>query len=158
MDVDQAIKIYRDEIWERFAAAEMSAALEFMRYEFERRGFAVSAIDWEFVPEGAIWMDIYRKDGSEKEVPAGCVTLLLADSYLEEGETEGPYRGVDILIEVKATGQHESAQLLRTYATGGQPAWTMDHEEIVRRIHSIDPEYIANVLATALERRGEAEA
>jgi hypothetical protein len=157
MDVEQAIKMYRDEIWERFAADNMSAALESMRYEFERRGLVVSAMDWEFVPEGVIWMNIYRKGSAENEGPEVCVTLMLADSYLEEGETEGPYRGVDIVIEVKATRQHESAQLLRTYATGGQPAWTTDHEEIVRRIHSIDPEHIANVLAPALERRGEPE-
>lgn len=152
MDIEQAINIYHDEIWARFAASDICVMLDCIRSELASRGIDASDIDFERTPEGTIWIDAHRRGDTRAKRPEVRIQLTLADSLDREGETEGPYKGVDILLEVSALGEHGDRRLLTTYATGPEPVWTTDRAEISRRCTSFRDSEIAELVQKELER------
>ena len=87
MNVEEAIRIYWDEIWEPHAAGLMVARLSCLRENLERRGFEVSDWDSERDPEGSVTISVYPAGRRTDDGPHVVVTLILADSFEDQAHT-----------------------------------------------------------------------
>ena len=98
-------------------------------------------------------MDVYTKEGpSQHESPYVEIILTLADALERQGDTEGPYPGADLLLEV-FTVKRPERELAKTYTAYGHPLgeWTTDPDELVRRMDALPFEEVMDFVERQVE-------
>ena len=152
MDIDKAIQTYFELLYEN-PGNTVGGWLERLGEHLEKKGHPVSEVDFEDDPEGSWSLSVYIEEGPNRyNKPYVEVAFTLADALERQGETDGPYPGVDLLLEIFAVKDHHR-ELIRTYTAHGRPLaeWTTDPEKLIRRIDVMPFEEVIDFVESQIE-------